>query len=221
MRGPSNVLILFLFLGLNIQSVFAEITSNDDLARQIDKTVGEIETYAAQYKNKTKEYLINDVDGKLKIIEWGDDVPKGESEAVYRVLYDKQGRILKHVEIPTSISGDWYEEGTHYFDRNGNTIMYMQIYYDYSSGCTHTLKATTRYYFDPQFTLIKKTEKYTDNDGKPINNLKECVGYGSSNDKVPSGIETNYANVKKRINAELIKYEQIRIKQQDPYGLRR
>ena len=214
MKTLLQILFAGLWLFASIPSLSAqEVNTADALISDIDKKVSEIEAFRKQHKQNQKVFIIKESDDKLALEETRDDSPDDETEARYYLLYDEQGRILSHSEVPTSLSGDWYKEITHYFGNDGQTIMLKNYSYHYNSGCAFLLNVTWRYYFDSQFRIIKKSREYIDNDNKPIADPSKCEEYGflgeESDEKI---MQQNYEKIRERINRKLIDYKIDRIK---------
>jgi hypothetical protein len=50
-----------------------------------------------------------------------------ETISSYGVLVDRDGRVRHAYEIPTSRSGDWFEERNYYFDSTGVTALFEHV----------------------------------------------------------------------------------------------
>jgi hypothetical protein len=182
----------------------------DSLIVTIDKTVAEIEAFRKQHKQNQKVFIIRAHGDKLSLEEVPDGTSDDMTEATYYLLYDEQGRLLSHTEIPTSYSGDWYREWTHYFDKDGKTLMFKHYAYHYNSGCTYLLQVTTRYYFDTQFHMIKRNTVFTDKDDGMISEPEACQQYPpAENDSAI--MMPNYANIQERIEHALPLFKDRRI----------
>ncbi len=211
MKTTLHILFTVLWLVSNVSNASAQTDKTvAELTDKIDKIVAEIDAFWKKHKDKQKEYVIKEQNGILVLEAAPENFDYKETEASYVLLYDDRGRLLSHAEVPTSVSGDWYREWVHYFDDDGRTIMFKDYSYHYNSGCTYLLNVTTRYYFDPQFHVIKQSTEYTDKDKKSIADPAKCEQYGTydTSDEV---MRPDYAGIQKRIDQNLIKYKKQRI----------
>ena len=215
MKNILQILIAALLLHANALCLSAkELKADDSLISTIDKRVAEIEDFRKHHKQNQKIFivkLINDYD--FGLVEVEDDSHSIETQVSYYMLFDDHGRLLSHSEVPTHSSGDLYAERTHYFDEKGNTIMFKNYSWDYTSLCTFLLHVTSRYYFDYNFNLIKKSIQFTDRDNKPIADTSKCEGYGlpemeRMNQKL---MRSNYTKLQQRISRDLVEFKKQRI----------
>ncbi len=80
--------------------------------------------------------------------------------------------IISFSEVPISESGDWHNTYTHYFDENGNTIIFKR-YSGFFNGCPGLSKETSIYYFDQNGILLKKEYELINGEGRQISS-KDC-----------------------------------------------
>ena len=218
MKTLFQILFAIVWLYINVCNVSAQqVKTEDTLIGTIDKEVAEIEAFWSQHKDKQKKYIIEEHNKRLELVKVSDETASDDTEVSYYLLFNENSQLLSHTEVPTSMSGDWYMEKTHYFDRDVRTIMFKNYSYHYNSRCTFLLNVTTRYYFDSQFRVIKKITEYTDNDNKAITNPSKCEQYGTD-EKDEDVMQPNYACIQKRIEQNLIRYKKERIKQRIDYA---
>lgn len=204
-----------LLLHANIPCLSAEeLTVDDSLISTIDKRVAEIEDFRKHHKQNQKIFiakLVTDYD--FALVEVPDDSHANETQVSYYLLFDNHGHLLSHSEVPTHSSGDLYAERTHYFDEKGNTVMFKNYSWDYTSLCTFLLHVTSRYYLDSNFKIIKKSIVFTDRDNKPIADTSKCEGYGVAEmDQVDQKLmQSNYTTLQKRINRDMLEFKKQRI----------
>ena len=205
-------MIIVLLLCANIPCLAAEkVNPDDSLTNMIDKKVDEIEAFRKNHKQNQKIFILTLVtDHDFGLVEVPDTTHADETKTSYYLLYDDQGRLLSHSEVPTSSSGDWYIERTHYFDENGKTMIFKDYSWHYNSGCTFLLNVKRRYYYDADFKIIKKSAVFTDKANRLITDPSKCEEYGTGETDADV-MQPNYEKIIKRINKILIKEKKDRI----------
>lgn len=201
-----TILIILIAFLPQIGSTTPSVQFKDTSVENIDKAVAAIEAYRSSHPDKQKKYIIKETKSKLDLQEVPLDAPVKDSEAAYYVLLDDSGHVLSHSEEPISLSGDWYELGTHYFDNNERTIMYKFTGGYFNECNTSLLKTTRQYYFNSNFQITKKTISYTDEANKPVDE-KNCGEAGKQDKDV---IQSSYSNIKNRIARNLVEYKKNR-----------
>jgi hypothetical protein len=179
----------------------------------IDAKALQIDQMDKNNREGLKVFVITEKKDVLQLIEEGTETLPEQTEATYYELRGANGRVRRHTEVPTSLSGDWYAHYRHYFYENGNTMLYEFHSSSFNSGCAGILRITKRYYYDHDFNLVIKTESYTDGDknGAPVN-IERCDFYGVQREE--PNISKNYVDLKGRINKDLTMYLDLRIKNQ-------
>ncbi len=210
MKTILQILLTSLWLISIAVSVSAQTDKTiDELTAKIDKEVADIDALWRKNKDAQKEFVVIEQKDVLTLGQTPANFDYKDTEASYILLYDSNGRLLSHAEMPTSVSGDWGRELIHYFDSNGKTIMFKDHSFHYNSGCTYLLHVTKRYYLDTQFRVIKESTAYTDKDKKPPT---KCEQYGA--DETDEHVmQPDYVAIQKRIERNLIKYKKQRIKE--------
>jgi hypothetical protein len=89
-------------------------------------------------------------------------------ESTYNVLLDSANRPVLHVEVPFSVSGDWYAAYSHYFDEQGHTIVFESQASWFNNVCTDLLRRQLRMFFDVRFRLMKADTSYEDADNQAL-----------------------------------------------------
>jgi hypothetical protein len=91
-----------------------------------------------------------------------------EMEAAYNLVRDTSGRVLALVEIPTSLSGDWFNAYTHYFDERGRTAVFER-FSGFFNGCENGgAREHSLYVLDDGGRVIEKAYVLTDFEDEPL-----------------------------------------------------
>lgn len=197
-------LMTLLFTCMPIYS--QEQQPNDERIKLIDAKVSAIEGFEKKNPKRLKIFKATENNNGVKIIELSEMpeyVPEDSIFMIY-VLYNEEGKVLKHEIDPTSQSGDWSASFTHYFDSHGRTIMFEFYSGSFNSRCTDILQIRKKYYHDDKFNLVKKITTFSDKDDKPIKNIERCDTYGIQR-KEPR-IYRTYKDIEGQINKSTSPY---------------
>ena len=120
-------------------------------------------------RNPKRLEMFAKIHGKtpLVVVRKGADWPE-ETEVSYNVFRDRAGHVVYFCETPTSESGDWNMVCEHYFNSDGDVLLYRYFVSGFNSDCTEILRQEFKLFFDSNFNLIGKESALTDKDFKPI-----------------------------------------------------
>ena len=134
--------------------------------------IAEIRAYMRRVKNTFmatgRVHLYARVSGQTTLIRVPDSRRWPEAtEASYNVVHDLRDRVVAFVEVPTSESGDWYNEYLHYFDADGRTLVFERSS-SFFNGCPVKARERTISYFDPTGRLLSREYTLTAFGGSPV-----------------------------------------------------
>lgn len=103
-------------------------------------------------------------------LSWPDDV-----ETSISMLYDDDGNIMLHTEIPRSESGDWYMVSEHFLNSQGHTVFHRAHVSGFGSECAQVVRETVDTFFSPKTgSQVARAVRITDGDGHPIRDVSAC-----------------------------------------------
>ena len=98
-----------------------------------------------------------------------------EVETRFTLLFDDNGKLMLHTEVPTSESGDWYMVSEHFFNSQGHTVFYRAHVSGFGSECASIVRETVETFFNPTTGApVARVATITDGDGKPIRDTSSC-----------------------------------------------
>jgi hypothetical protein len=101
-----------------------------------------------------------------------------EYDAAVRVFSDSGGRVLRHLELPVSLSGDWFLELAHYFDARGRTVVFASDgRYFRGDECGGVVHDKRRIAYDSAFRARSSTRRLQSDGGRPVDPEGMC-GHG-------------------------------------------
>lgn len=126
---------------------------------------------ADDYEYRHHKQLITFVklEGKKKLVSVKNEEYPENTDYIYNVLKDADGKVLLTEQVPYSQSGDWYTEYKHYYDASGKTIAFRltETVFDESVKGGMAVHSITKYY-DKDFKVIAQRSSLTGKSGKPI-----------------------------------------------------
>jgi hypothetical protein len=144
MKKMKNAPYLLLFICLLIfsckETPKKEISENrtsalvpePDLNLRLTGEKTSVDSTLIKSKNALKFIKIDDKQAP-KMVKLGDEP---DYQTAYFVYKDSTNTIKAITEVPTSKSGDWYAETTHYFDNSGQVYAFQkQLNTFYNSNC--------------------------------------------------------------------------------------
>lgn len=185
-------LFIFSFTSPAKQSELKPSFQSGDIS-QLKTRKDEISAYSK--KHKSRILLFAKVHKKLipvNVIQenWPDD-----TDCSYNILKADNGNIVMIMASPTSESGDWDFESTHYFNDNGNTFVH-EFKANAFVGTEDVAYETTTDYYGENLSQLRHQYKLVDEKGKPLN--KKAYGF----DAKGKGFDLKtYANVKECLAA--------------------
>ena len=125
-----------------------------------------VDSLAARGRGTERTFALRE--GRLTPVRDSTEWPEGY-EAEVRVFSGTDGRPLRHLEIPVSLSGDWSLELAHYFDARGRTVVFASDgrYFrgDECGGVVHDRRRTA---YDPAFRSLASNRRLQDEAGRPV-----------------------------------------------------
>lgn len=127
-------------------------------------------------KFDSMDYVLNrnvmiycEINGGKKLVRVKDTAnwPKNIT-TVYNINTDARNNVIRFVEMPSSESGDWNLEITHYFAEDGQVLKFSYRFSTFTSGCAEILSDTREFYYGKDGEIILKKRKITDGNLKPI-----------------------------------------------------
>lgn len=189
---PYCILILSLFIvsftNLAKQSELKTSSQSGDIS-QLKTHKDEINAYSKRHKSRILLFAkVHKKVNPIKVINqnWPDD-----TDYSYNILKGDKGNIVMIMASPTSESGDWDFESTHYFDDKGNTFAHDFKANAFVLPDDGVAYETTTDYYNSNFKLIKHQYKLVDKKGKSLD--KKNYGF----DAKQNGFDIRiFANVK-------------------------
>jgi hypothetical protein len=149
---------------------FVSFSSPKQELDQIETEIARIDSIKHVLNGNFKAYC--KLNGKSKIFQVKDTANWPENvEITFNLLLDSNGNILKLFETPTSESGDWNLELSHYFDKNGKLQKFVYCLSAFGSGCTEVLRDIRQQYYDENGNIIYKERRFEDANFKHIDTI--------------------------------------------------
>jgi hypothetical protein len=141
------------------QSRTSELVPESDLNLRFSGEKTSVDSTLIKSKKATKFIKIDDKQAP-KMVKLGDE---SDYQTAYFVYKDSTNTIKAITEIPTSQSGDWYAETTHYFDNSGQVYAFQKrLNTFYNSDCNSdggSVSVTTIEYFQGGKSVVKIATK--------------------------------------------------------------
>jgi hypothetical protein len=152
------------------QNRVSELVPEPDLNLRLTSEKQVIDSTLIKGKKAVKFIKIDDKQAP-KMVKLDDEQ---DYQTAYFIYKDSTNTIKAITEVPTSQSGDWYAETTHYFDKSGQVYAFQkQLNTFYNSDCVEdgSVFVNTIEYFQGGKSVVKISTK-KDAKGVEITNEK-------------------------------------------------
>lgn len=122
-----------------------------------------------KYANKKQQTFLVKVQGSKKLRKATEGEWPENTEYIYSIVKDKQGRVIRVEQSPYSQSGDWYIGYTHYFDAKGHTFCFEKVETLFDESVKGGLvMLTTLQYYNAANKMVSEKTTLTDKNSRPL-----------------------------------------------------
>lgn len=148
-----------------------ELTQEDVQRVALEQSASVIDRY--EFAHRKNIIFLVKVAGKRNLVKVKEGNWPDNTEYIYSILRDTNGKVVLIEQSPYSQSGDWYIECKHYFGTHEKTFAFRkrETVFDESVKGGVAMETFFRFY-DDKFNLTNKTYRITDKDDKLINRNK-------------------------------------------------
>lgn len=162
-----NIILTLLLLTSIINAQYSnEIKKINNLVAEADSILNSDSVRLRMFVKKTGSEIPKEL---LEFENWDENTLE-----IYNILFDENENPILFIVSPYSRSGDWSLSHTYYFNHKGETYFYQYYLAFFNSGCTRILRKYINIYFNDDFEVIDKIERYEDKDYKLISGISNC-----------------------------------------------
>jgi hypothetical protein len=186
------LLSLFLLLFNNSYSQIKELeeeSTYDSKSPELKQIIANFKSLSNDidfiYKSdsaKIELFLQINENGIIKKLPNFNKLPKSFFSS-FNLIKNKAGDTIYIAEYPNSESGDWFLVYENYYNEKGDLIAFIRNCNFFNGECAEIVYEKSKYYYNSDHILIKKTYEITDANQKPLD-FKKCAFYYRYNYKI-------------------------------------